>query len=37
MAQPGKRLLRVGFLTLTARQRIKLDRFIHLSTTLADS
>jgi hypothetical protein len=37
MAQPGKRLLRVRFLTPTARQRIKLDRFIHLSTTLADS
>lgn len=30
MAQPGRRILRVRFLPLTPRQRIKLDRFIHL-------
>ncbi len=33
MVQPGRRLLRVRFLSLTARQRIKLDRFIHICAT----
>lgn len=33
MVQPGRRLLRVRFLNLTARQRIKLDRFIHICAT----
>ena len=30
MVQPGRRLLRVRFQRPTARQRIKLDRFIHI-------
>ncbi|MCG6907694.1 MAG: hypothetical protein LJE63_13880 [Desulfobacteraceae bacterium] len=33
LVQPGRRLLRVRFINLTARQRIKLDRFIHICAT----